>query len=216
MKLQLILLFLLCSVANASAADTATVMRRVFDWQAANPWSARQKEGRHGNRGWVQGAFLTGVMEAYRATRDPAYVDYARRIATENEWQLGPRPQHADDHIVGQTYLELHALAAAPGQIAATQATLDMLVADRIAGRELWWWCDALYMAPPTLAKLAQQTGDQKYLEALERWYWDAYLYLYDPAERLFYRDKRYLFPVTGPKTFWSRGNGWVIAGLAQ
>lgn len=211
---RLILILVLCSVA--SAADTAATMRRVFDWQVANPWSAAQKEARHATRGWVQGAFLTGVMEAYRATGDTAYTDYARKIAAGNEWQLGPRPDHADDHIVGQTYLELNALTAADAQLAPTKAGLDALVAKPISGRDLWWWCDALYMAPPTLAKLAQATGDARYLEALDRWYWDSYLFLFDPAERLFYRDKRYLFPTEGPKVFWARGNGWVIAGLAR
>lgn len=192
-------------------------MRKVFDWQVAHRTTANNPAGdRWGGRGWVHGAFLTGVMEAYRATSDSAYVDYARAQAVANQWLPGARPQHADDHIVGQTYLELHALAPVDGDIRAIQQTMDKLVAEPIAGRKLWWWCDALYMAPPTLAKLAQATGDKKYLEALERWYWDAYAFLYDPAEALFYRDERYVFPREGPKVFWSRGNGWVFAGLAR
>jgi len=202
---------------SLQAEDTKAVMRRVLDWQIAHPTSAANPiESSKGNRGWVQGAFLTGVMEAYRATGDAAYTDYARRTADANGWQLGPRPEHADDHIVGQTYLELNALAPDPAHLAATKAGLDALVAKPITGRELWWWCDALYMCPPTLAKLAAATGDPKYLEALDRWYWDAYVYLYDPESALFYRDKRYLFPTEGPKVFWSRGNGWVIAGLSR
>ena len=205
------------STPTPRQAETAAVMRRVFDWQAAHPWSAQNPiDSRHGNRGWVQGAFLTGVMEAYRATGDTAYVDYARRTADANGWQLGPRPQHADDHIVGQTYLELHALEPAPEKIAATLAGLDRLLAEAPSGRELWWWCDALYMAPPTLAKLANTTGDARYRDAMDRWFWDSYLAFYDPAEDLFYRDQRFVFPATGPKTFWSRGNGWVLAGLAR
>ena len=205
------------SAAPVDSAATTAVMRRVFDWQVVHPTSAASPvESSKGNRGWVQGAFLTGVMEAYRATGDAAYTDYARRTAEANGWQLGPRPEHADDHIVGQTYLELNALAPDPQHIAATRAGLDALVAKPITGRELWWWCDALYMCPPALAKLAATTGDKKYLEALDRWYWDAYVYLYDPEAALFYRDKRYLFPTEGQKVFWSRGNGWVIAGLAR
>jgi len=216
--------FLLCvgflvlvSRLAGAPADTALAMRRVFDWQAAHPVSAAKPvDDSHGTRGWVFGAFLTGVMEASRATGDAAYLDYARAQAERNGWKLGPRPQHADDHIVGQTYLELYALVPAPEKIQGTKATLDALVADPIAGRKLWWWCDALYMCPPTLAKLAAVTGDAKYLTALERWYWDSYLLLYDPAESLFYRDERYVFPTSGPKIFWSRGNGWVFAGLAR
>lgn len=200
-----------------SESAIKTTMRRVFDWQVASPWSAQHPvDHRSGNRGWVQGAFLVGVMEAYRGTGDTAYLDYARRTSEANSWQLGPRPQHADDHVVGQTYLELHALEPAPEKIASTIKILDQLVADAPVGRELWWWCDALFMAPPTLAKLAQTTGDNRYLEAMDRWYWDTYLAFYDPAEDLFYRDKRFVFPSSGPKIFWSRGNGWVLAGLSR
>lgn len=203
--------------AGQGAEDVRGVMRKVFDWQVAHPTTAQYPIGEaKGDRGWVHGAFLTGVMEAYRGTDDSAYVDYATKSAERNGWQLGPRPEHADDHIVGQTYLELNALAPNPEHIAATKAGIDALIAKPISGRELWWWCDALYMCPPTLAKLGTATGEVKYFEALDRWYWDAYVFLYDPAEALFYRDKRYLFPKDGPKVFWSRGNGWVIAGLAR
>jgi rhamnogalacturonyl hydrolase YesR len=215
--LLLPLSLLLATIASAAPADTPAVMRKVFDWQVAHPTSAdKPVDDRNGNRGWVQGAMLTGVMEAYRATHDAAYVEYARRLAAANSWKLGPRPDHADDHIVGQTYLELDALDPKPGQIDDTKRGLDLLVAKPVTGKELWWWCDALYMCPPTLAKLSQATGDKKYLEALDRWYWDSYATFYDPAECLFYRDGKFTFPKTGPKIFWSRGNGWVFAGLAR
>jgi len=220
MKKHWLVLVLGLSIGISLRADveaTTAAMRRVFDWQMAHPTSAQYPvDDARGNRGWVQGAFLTGVMEAYRATSDAAYVEYAKRIAEANGWQLGPRVEHADDHIVGQTYLELNALAPNPAHVAATKEVLNQLLEKTISGRELWWWCDALYMSPPTLAKLAQATGDRKYLEAMDRWYWDSYEFLFDPAEALFYRDERYLFPREGPKIFWSRGNGWVFAGLAR
>ncbi len=220
MRYLSLLSLLLATAAFAAPVDpaaTQAVMRKVFDWQAAHPTSAQYAvTDSKGNRGWVQGAMLTGVMEAYRATNDAAYVDYARRISESNGWKLGPRPDHADDHIVGQTYLELHALDPKPGQIEDTRRGMDVLVAKPIAGKELWWWCDALYMCPPTLAKLSQATGDKKYLEALDRWYWDMYPVFFDPAESLFYRDGKFTFPKSGPKIFWSRGNGWVFAGLAR
>ncbi|HTL69136.1 MAG TPA: glycoside hydrolase family 88 protein [Lacunisphaera sp.] len=201
----------------AQASPPAVAMRRVFDWQVAHPWSATHPvNGREGTRGWVQGAFLTGVMEAWRATKDDAYLKYAEATATANSWQLGPRERHADDHIVGQTYLELYELAPAPEKIASVQATLDKIVATPQPGHEFWSWCDALYMSPPTFAKLAHATHEPRYLEAMDRFYWDSYLAFYDPAERLFYRDQRFVFPKEGPKIFWSRGNGWVIAGLAR
>jgi rhamnogalacturonyl hydrolase YesR len=164
----------------------------------------------------VQGAFLTGVMEAYRATNDATYLDYAQATAETNGWQLGARVRHADDHIVGQTYLELYELSPTPAKLAPTKAVLDQILAAPYAGREFWSWCDALYMSPPTFAKLARVAHDARYLDAMDKFYWDSYLAFYDPAENLFYRDKRFVFPKDGVKTFWSRGNGWVLAGLAR
>ena len=34
-----------------------------------------------------------------------------------------------------------------------------------IRKRPLWWWCDALFMAPPVYADMATITGDKKYLD---------------------------------------------------
>ena len=214
---SLLLLLLPIGAAASDASSATEVMRRVFAWQVAHPWSTQHApEHRWGTRGWVQGAFLTGVMEAYRATGDEAYVAYARTLAAKNDWQLGARLRHADDHVVGQTYLELHALAPADGQIDSIQRTFDELLAAPVRGDELWWWCDALYMSPPTFAKLSQATGDPRYANAMHRWFWEVYAALYDPEDRLFYRDHRFAFPSDGKKIFWSRGNGWVLAGLAR
>jgi unsaturated rhamnogalacturonyl hydrolase len=48
--------------------------------------------------------------------------------------------------------------------------------------------------------------------------YWDAYEFLYDKEEDLFFRDESYFDKRTpaGNKTFWARGNGWVMAGIAR
>ena len=210
-----VLLALMCGLARAEPVEP--VMRQVFDWQVANPWSEQHDLGhRWGNRGWVHGAFLTGVMEAYRSTGDTVYLDYARARAEANGWKLGARTAHADDHIVGQTYLELHALAPAPGQLDSLREVFDELLANPKPGSEFWSWCDALYMSPPTLAKLAAETGEARYLAAMDAWFWDSHEAFFDPAEGLFYRDKRFVNPADGQKVFWSRGNGWVIAGLSR
>ena len=43
---------------------------------------------------------------------------------------------------------------------------------------------------------------------------------MYDEESALFYRDGKYIYPKhktnQGLKDFWSRGNGWVFAGLAK
>src|SRR6185369_7083754 len=82
----------------------------------------------------------------------------------------------------------------------------------------LWWWCDALYMAPKVLAQLAIATGDQKYLTFMDHEWWLTSAALYEPNEHLYFRDNRFLtmHEANGQKIFWSRGNGWVLAGLAM
>jgi len=81
-----------------------------------------------------------------------------------------------------------------------------------------WCWADAIFMAPPAWAAVSNVTGDDKYRQyAVEET--DATIeYLYDPNTHMFFRDSRYFTLKTknGKGVFWSRGNGWVYAGLAR
>jgi rhamnogalacturonyl hydrolase YesR len=87
-----------------------------------------------------------------------------------------------------------------------------------MAGRDDWWWCDALFMAPPGAARLSAATGDPKYLDWMDRQWWDCTDLLYDKTEHLYSRDKSFfgMRESNGQKVFWSRGNGWVLAGIAR
>lgn len=82
--------------------------------------------------------------------------------------------------------------------------------------QDRWSWSDALFMSPPVFVKLAAYTGDRRYLEFMDREYKLTCDYLFDREEGLFFRDSRYFTvpAANGKKMFWSRGNGWVIAGL--
>jgi unsaturated rhamnogalacturonyl hydrolase len=84
--------------------------------------------------------------------------------------------------------------------------------------KPLWWWCDALFMAPPVLADLSSTTGDRRYLAFLDREWSITSGKLYDPVQHLFYRDASFLnkHEQNGKSVFWSRGNGWVMAGLVR
>jgi rhamnogalacturonyl hydrolase YesR len=96
--------------------------------------------------------------------------------------------------------------------IASARATLDTMVAAPMAGRTEWWWCDALFMAPPAFARLASATGKTEYLTLMHNMFWDTKAFLFDPAQSLFWRDSTY----RNTSTYWSRGNGWVVAGIAR
>ncbi len=73
-------------------------------------------------------------------------------------------------------------------------------------------------MAPPVWAKLARITGEEKYLEYMNKQWWATTDYLFDERENLYYRDSNYFdrCEANGRKVFWSRGNGWSFAGLAR
>ena len=73
-------------------------------------------------------------------------------------------------------------------------------------------------MGPPAMAAVSVATGDRKYLDLANRLWWKTTDYLYDKDEKLYFRDSRYFEQreKNGKKVFWSRGNGWVIAGLAR
>jgi rhamnogalacturonyl hydrolase YesR len=218
-----------------SRARILDVTRRVADWQLAHVlYEAPLPDGGTQpvtDTEWVRGAFFAGVMAAHRATGDEKYLDAALALAEKNGWQPGPRPHHADDLCIAQTYAELYFLQPDPQRLAPTIAKLDAIVAEPKPGTVVGWneddnwsWCDALFMAPPTMAMVSEATGDRRYLDAMSAMWWQTSDYLYDPVEHLYYRDGRYVVqpdgsqPRTsnGKKIFWSRGNGWVFAGLAR
>jgi unsaturated rhamnogalacturonyl hydrolase len=189
-------------------------MRKVCDWQLANPVSFNAKN----ENDWARAAFYTGVMATYTTTRDQKYLDAAIRWSESFGWKLAKRFRHADDHAKGQTYLEIYAIKKDPAMITDIKNTFDSLILDPRPGRDDWWWCDALFMAPPVLTRLAAATGDTRYLGFLNTMFWDTHDFLYDSQAHLFYRDKSYFDKKTpnGSKTFWARGNGWVMAGTAR
>ena len=192
----------------------SAIMNRVYDWQIANPVEINQKN----NNLWARAAFYTGIMAAYSTTHREEYFQQAIRWSESREWKLGERPRHADDHVPGQTYLELYLLKKDPMMIASTRSTLDAMLSDPKPGREDWWWCDALFMAPPVLARLSAATGDKKYIDFLNTMWWDTTDFLFDQEAKLYYRDKNYIGKLNpnGKKTFWARGNGWVMAGTVR
>ncbi len=73
-------------------------------------------------------------------------------------------------------------------------------------------------MGPTALAYLSTATGNPAYLDKAVKLWWKTTDYLYDPQQHLYSRDGSYLEKKekNGAKVFWSRGNGWVLAGLAR
>ncbi len=96
--------------------------------------------------------------------------------------------------------------------------TDDSLRFENPLNHERWCWCDALYMAAPTYVAFANITGNQAYLDFMEKEFWLTFDVLYSPQDSLIYRDTRFIGQKekNGAKVFWGRGNGWVLGALAR
>jgi len=75
-----------------------------------------------------------------------------------------------------------------------------------------WWWCDALFMAPGAISRLGKITGQASYYNFLDTMWTATQSGLFDANTGLFWRDSTF---VNG-SVYWSRGNGWVMAGLVR
>jgi rhamnogalacturonyl hydrolase YesR len=192
--------------------DVARAIQKVGDWQL-------ERAHAHFNQDWTYAALYAGFMAVPEGAGGKKYQDAMLEMGKKFNWQLGPRIEHADDAALGQTYLDLYFLYHDPAMITPTRERMDavMRLPDD-AEKPLWWWCDALFMAPPVLVKLAKATGDRKYLDFMDREWWITSNLLYSQKDRLYYRDKSFFgaHEANGSRVFWSRGNGWVFAGLAR
>ncbi|USN99482.1 MAG: glycoside hydrolase family 88 protein [Phycisphaeraceae bacterium] len=205
---------------NADAIESA--MWRAAEWQIAHPEKFHPVN-------WEMSPFYDGLLAAARATGEPAYLGEVLGFGTTFGWALGPSMYFADDHAVGHAWLDVYdADKSKENRLAPTKARLDAILKNPQTDpleigkpgpqTDRWTWCDALYMGPPTWARMYTATGDDIYLDFLDHEWKYTYDMLWDPDASLFYRDSRFKGQKTanGSKVFWSRGNGWVFGGLAM
>ena len=202
--------------------DITIVADTVFRWVM----KTYQKDKNYCNQGWVSGVLYNGLFDWAEITDKKEYFDFMKRIFSRYYWQLGNRMYHGDDLCVGQVYLDMYAKYKQEKIWIPTKARIDWIIENPPIGNiditkgvsDRWWWCDALYMAPAIFTRLYTLTGDKKYLKFAHKEYLDCYEHLYDKDEHLFFRDGKYLNAKDekGGKVFWSRGNGWVLGGLAE
>ena len=198
-------------------------MKRVADWQLANPSA-------HPPTDWTQGAYYAGMMALASVAVDPKYHDAMMEMGRKNDWKPSTNlVYHADNYCVLQTYLELYLQHHDPRMLEPAKQRCDQIMATppkdendlgftKPNAREKWVWCDALFMSPPVWTRLFAATGDKRYLDFMNERWWRTSDHLYDKQEHLYYRDDRFLTKreANGKKVFWSRGNGWVLGGLVR
>mgnify|MGYP003630017783 CR=1 FL=1 len=220
-------------VTEVQTIDNALVkasMIKALEWQEAHPIFAIAPTD------WTAGAYYVGVARAHKATKDMMYMAALKNQGYWNNWETFDRMHHADDVAISYSYLYIDGNGGRKNfvDLEPTKKFLDAHLYEDDnwkAGTDksdmgktiLWWWCDALFMAPPVLNLYAKHTKRPKYLDDMHKFYMETYNQLYDEEEQLFARDMRFVWQgnendtkePNGKKVFWSRGNGWVIAGLA-
>lgn len=171
-------------------------------WLSANPDP--------GANNWRQAVLQHGEMAAYGVTGDRAYRTYALRWAEQNDFALqgGDQTRNADQQAAGQVYLDLY--SGDRSQLTA----IDTSVAAMAPGSKSddWWWVDALYMGMPVFARLGVLEKQPSYVDKLYALYRNTknVRTMYDTAAHLWSRDQEHR------GIFWSRGNGWAFAALAE
>jgi unsaturated rhamnogalacturonyl hydrolase len=200
---------------NPSDIDKAT--RKVADWELA-------RSQPYFDRIWTWSVLYAGFMAASGSTGDQKYRNAMMDMGQKFDWSLRSRLPNADDQSVAQTYLQLYLQGGRKddGMVAPTRSDLDAVMKlDTLKPgdpRIPWWWCDALFMAPPVWVRMYAATGDRSYIAYLDKQWQKTSDLLYDKDEHLYARDESYKSKrePNGQKIFWSRGEGWVMGGLVR
>ncbi len=172
---------------------------------------------RYSDLDWTCATLYAGMYNWGVVSGKSNYTEWLWNIGERNNWQLYTRMYHADDHAVGQMYLDLALKYKQAEMYVPTKVRFDSIMISEKGKSMQWWWSDALFMAPPVWARLTKVTNDSSYLNYMDIQYRKTYDLLWDKEEHLFWRDKSFFAKreKNGRKLFWSRGNGWVFGGLA-
>ncbi|MBN2764773.1 MAG: glycoside hydrolase family 88 protein [Paludibacteraceae bacterium] len=216
-------------IVNAAPgkSEIVEIINKVnYHWQQSHP--------NPGRAFWDNAAYHTGNMEAYQLTQNEDFRAYSEKWAVQNKWMGAQgtdrskwKYHYGESHdfvlfgdwqICFQTYIDLYHLAPDSMKIARAIEVMEYQMST--AKNDYWWWVDGLYMVMPVMTKLYKITGKEIYLEKLYEYYKFAEDLMLDPETGLYYRDAKYIYPkhksANGKKDFWSRGNGWLFAGLAK
>ncbi|MSU64736.1 MAG: hypothetical protein EXS38_01235 [Opitutus sp.] len=215
------------AAAEPAPAEIIAALKQSADWHLGSPSGIELRD-------WVIAHLYDGLLRTAVATGDPKYLAAVIKFGQQAGWKPFNRTYHGDDYAVGHAWLDVYQMdPSTKERLEPMKKHLEYLVTHPVTEAldfrikpttpgvektDRWTWCDALYMSPPTLARLAAITGDAKYLQFLDREYRYTYDQLYDKQEKFFFRDTTFLDKKTpaGKKTFWSRGNGWVYGGFAM
>lgn len=213
--------------------ETVSVARKVISWQQKN-FTYRQEGNLHdyGIDSWTNAVLYLGMEEWAGTVDDKSLYTWLYSIGEKNNWQMpanfknNPKYQlyHADELCIGQFYLNMYQKYGDKKMLNSVKERVDWIINNPpdtsmvYKNKQTWSWCDALFMAPAVYLKLYTITNDPVYIEFMDKHFKATYDHLFDKSEGLFFRDDSYFSKKenNGEKIFWGRGNGWVVAGLAN
>lgn len=174
-----------------------------------------------GDCAWERAAYFLGNMAAYEMTGKQEYLDYAAEWAKANEWKVyNGEKTNADSILCVETYIELLDKYGVKGTDEHFIKDLEWTLSD--PANDYWWWVDTIYMAPTVYNKLAIRENNPEYYEKSYRLYHNSKVErtCFSEEDSLWWRDERFLpgneMNPEGKKIYWSRGNGWIFAGLGR
>ncbi len=197
--------------------EIKTLMEKVNDyWIEENPDV--------GICAWERAAYFRGNMDAYEILGKREYLKYAIKWADRNDWNFYNNENHnttnADNISCGEVYMDMMEKYDVDGKLNHIVSTMEWTANDSC--NDYWWWIDTIYMALNFYNRMGiylKKTAlfKKAYMlfinSKIDRGCWDE-------AESLWFRDENFLadkaHTMSGKKVFWSRGNGWVFAGLAK
>ncbi len=188
--------------------------------------------GSHPSTIWTRATYIEGAMAMWRINPDPAITNYAIRWGAFTNWTIryGATDTSADDQCAGSEYIELYQLnTTQTNRITNIVANLTYWMTNNPAKTDWWTYIDCVHMSGPAFAKMAAISGSSNtnYAYKMDS-YWHNIKSAYGPSnglynltDHLWVRDTNYLANYkasdgTTQKCYWSRGNGWVFAGLAR
>jgi len=200
---------------TTEAVDKVT--RKVADWQL-------ERSKPYWDQIWTSSVMYAGFMAVSDSLSEAKYRDAMADMAKGFNYGFRSKLPDADNQSIAQAYLELYMQGRKQDKqiLDSTREALDSVIDLPTIRpndpRIPWWWCDALFMAPPVWVRMYAATGEHKYIDYMNAQWARSYDLLWDKEEHLYARDASFVNKLgpNGKKVFWSRGEGWVMGGLAR
>ena len=170
-----------------------------------------------GQCNWEAGVLAYGWIQAWRATQDDEYRQWAQKWIADC-LPVKTEITHVNDGLLGYAALVAYETSGQPDYLAFAQRVADYFISEapRTADGTLTHdsnrvWVDTLLGTVPFLMEMSQVSGSDLYAgEAISQVLRHAE-HLQDPASGLYHHawDESQSNPAG--QTYWGRGNGWAL-----